>query len=91
MSNESLDEKLRMKEQIKSYDTKLKSYNDDIQTLLSRIEDVENENKALRTHQDQKLSEEKKKLLHEVEEIRKREEKLENELAVKLEQELYRM
>ena len=47
---------------------------------MARVEEVERENTDLRINCDKKLDEEKRKLLEEVEEIRKREEALENEI-----------
>ena len=54
--------------------------NDDLQSLLSRIEECERENTEMRIAGDSKIDEEKRKLLLEVEEIRQREEKLEQEI-----------
>jgi hypothetical protein len=58
---------------------------------MSRVEEIERENTELRTNGDAILDREKKLLLEEVEEIRKREENLERELSEKLEQEILRM
>lgn len=52
---------------------------------------MDKENFELKTKGEQKLIEEKMKLLVEVEEIRKREENLEIELTKKLEREIFKI
>jgi hypothetical protein len=64
---------------------------EDIQHLLSRVEEAERENTDLRITGEQKLDEEKRKLLEEVEEIRKKEELMEREISDKIEGEIMRM
>lgn len=58
---------------------------------MSRLEESEKENTELRLKGDKKIEEEKMKLLKEVEEIRTREEMLEKEIQLKLEEEILRM
>jgi hypothetical protein len=58
---------------------------------MARIADCEKENVSLKIEGDKRIDEEKRKLLEEVEEIRKREEKLEVEIQQKIEEEIVRM
>lgn len=53
---------------------------EDLQQLISRVDECERENTDLRLDGEQKLDLEKMKLLQEVEEIRKREEMMEREI-----------
>jgi hypothetical protein len=55
------------------------------------VDECERENTELRLDGEQKLDEEKMKLLQEVEEIRKREELMEREIQDKIEGEILRM
>ena len=55
------------------------------------MDECERENTELRLDGEQKLDEEKMKLLQEVEEIRKREELMEREIQDKIEGEILRM
>ncbi len=55
------------------------------------MEEIERDNTDLRTNGDAILAREKKLLLEEVEEIRKRKGTLERDLSEKLEQEIQRM
>jgi hypothetical protein len=59
--------------------------------MISRLSEVERENTDYRIKADKMLTEEKLKLVNEVEELKKREETLEGELAEKLEREIARM
>ena len=59
--------------------------------MISRVDECERENTELRLDGEQKLDEEKMKLLQEVEEIRKREELMEREIQDKIEGEILRM
>ena len=64
---------------------------EDVQQLISRVDECERENTELRLDGEQKLDEEKMKLLQEVEEIRKREDLMEREIQDKIEGEILRM
>lgn len=67
------------------------SLQDDLESMISRLAEVERENTDFRINSDKLLIEEKRRLLMEVEEIRRREESLEAELSEKLETEIARM
>lgn len=61
-------------------ETQNSQLNEDLQSLLARVEECERENTEMRIAGDKRIEEEKRKLLLEVEEIRQREEKLEVEI-----------
>ncbi len=82
---------MRFTERIKALENETKSYKEDLNTLLMRIDETEKENYEIRSMNDMNLAEEKQKLLKEVEDIKKREENLERELSHKLEKEFYRI
>eukprot|EP00347_Sterkiella_histriomuscorum_P022602 403337865 len=90
-STEKLDEKVRLQEKLRSVENQNFQMNEDLQSLLTRIEECERENTEMRIAGDSKIDEEKRKLLLEVEEIRQREEKLDQEIQQKLEEEIIRM
>lgn len=63
----------------------------DIENLIARLSESEKENVEFKIQGEKRIDEEKRNLLHEVEEIKKREEQLEQEIKQKIEEEMIRI
>ncbi|CDW87568.1 UNKNOWN [Stylonychia lemnae] len=90
-STEQLDEKARLMDKIRLIEQLSTQQNEDIQGLITRVEECERENTELRIRGDQKIEDEKKKLLQEVEELKKNEQQLEEALSSRFEEEIIRI
>ena len=80
-----MDERFRLLERVKFLEKEKIHMQDDLDSMISRLAEVERENTEFRINADKFLAEEKRTLLNEVEEIRRREETLEADLSDKLE------